>query len=437
METINTVAIFFALLILIAVPYWWKTARHRREAAKNHARSVKAGLVEPVTLHPHIDLISCIGCASCVRICPEEVLGIVDGRARVINGVRCVGHSLCAEVCPVGAITMGFGTPRQGMEIPFYDENFETSLKDLFIIGELGGIGLIRNAFDQGIRAVRHIAAMPRNGRNGAYDIAIVGAGPAGLAAALTAQESGLKYTVCEQDDLGGSLLHYPRKKVILTQPADLPLHGKIRATEITKEELLELFTTIVSQFRLNMNLHCRIEGVAKSGNLFTLASPAGQIQAHHVVLALGRRGTPRKLGIPGETLPKVAYRLIEAETYSDNKILVIGGGDSAVEAAVALARQPGNVVTLSYRREEFVRLKEKNEERVRELMKARNFEVIFKSEVTEIRPENVVIRRQGDSDRVIANDFVFIFAGGELPAEFLKKIGVRLRTAEVEGVTA
>ncbi len=437
MESINTVAIFVALILLIAVPYWWRFARRRREATKAHTRSVRAGLVEPVTLHPRIDLISCIGCASCVRICPEEVLGIVDGRARVVNGVRCVGHSLCAEVCPVGAITMGFGTPKQGMEIPFYDENFETSVHNLFIVGELGGIGLIRNAFDQGIRAVTHIAGRPRNGRNGSLDVAIVGAGPAGLAAALAAQERGLRYIVCEQDNLGGSLLHYPRKKVVLTQPADLPLHGRISASEITKEELLDLFTSIAGRFKLNMHLRCRVEAVTKNGDLFSLASAQGPVEAHYVVLALGRRGSPRKLQVPGEDLPKVYYRLIEAETYSNNHVLVVGGGDSAIEAAVALARQPGNRVTLSYRREEFVRLKEKNEERIREMMKSGEVEVIFRSEVVEIRPDSVVLRRQGAAERVIQNDIVFIFAGGELPAEFLKKIGVRLRTADVEGRAA
>ncbi len=163
METLYTTVIFAVLLLLIGVPYWLKAFRHRKEAKQIHGKTVKAGLGEPVTLHPKIDITTCIGCASCVKICPESVLGIVDCRAAVISGLRCVGHSLCADVCPVGAITMTFGKPRAGMEIPLYDENYKTNIDGLYIVGELGGIGLIRNAIEQGKKAIEHIASMPRH----------------------------------------------------------------------------------------------------------------------------------------------------------------------------------------------------------------------------------------------------------------------------------
>ncbi len=432
MESLYTYAVLLVLVLAIAVPYWWKVTRQRKKAASIRERNAKTGMLEPSTLHPRIDLLSCIGCASCVRVCPEDVLGIVDGRAAVVNGLRCVGHALCAEACPVGAITMGFGTPKQGMEIPYYDDHYETSVGNLFIVGELGGIGLIRNAFRQGTSAVEEIARRSSPDRNGLFDVAIVGAGPAGIASALAAREHNLRAVVLEQDELGGSVLHYPRNKLILTQPAELALYGKIKASELSKEDLLAIFTSIVRDFQLNVITGRKVEQVARVGDVFRLSTGAETYSAHHVVLALGRRGSPRKLGVPGEGLTKVAYRLIEAERYTGKNVLIVGGGDSAVEAAVGLSRQKGNRVTVSYRREEFVRLKEKNEERIKEGMKYNRLKVIFNSEVVEIKPDSVVVREKEKIMHSLPNDYVFIFAGGELPAEFLKKIGVKLRTEDV-----
>jgi putative YpdA family bacillithiol system oxidoreductase len=433
MESLYTALIFAGLLLVCGVPYWVKHVRHRKEAERAHERSAMAGLLEPVTLHPRIDLLTCIGCASCVRICPEEVLGIVDGRAAVVNGVRCIGHTLCAEICPVGAITMTFGTPRQGMEIPLYDENYNTNIDGLYIVGELGGIGLIKNAIDQGRKAVAHLAGLPGKAVDGAVDVAIVGAGPAGVGAALSARASGLTHVILEQDDLGGSILHYPRQKLVLTSPVELPLYGKLTRSEISKEELLEMFTLIVRDHHLQLRTGQKVEAIEQDGNSFHLRTSGGAYRAAHVILALGRRGSPRKLKVPGEQLSKVYYRLIEAERYNNKHILIVGGGDSAVEAAVGLARQKGNTVTLSYRRGEFVRLKERNEQQIQGLMKAKAIRVIFSSEVTEIEPDQVMLKEQSGAVHKLRNDFVFIFAGGELPAEFLNRIGVKLRTEDVK----
>lgn len=433
MESLNTALVFIALLLIVAVPYWWRVARKRREAVRIHEKSAKADLLEPATLHPRIDLLTCIGCGSCVRACPEEVLGLVDGRAAIINGLRCVGHALCEEVCPVEAITMGFGTPKQGMEIPCYDEHYRTNIHGVYIIGELGGIGLIRNAFDQGVKAVEDIVSMSARRENGAYDVAIVGAGPAGVAAALAARAHGLRHVVLEQDDLGGSVLHYPREKIVLTSPVDLPLYGRLKVSEISKEELLNLFTTVMNRYSLDVRTHQKVETILSAEHCFDIQTASDRFTAKKVVLALGRRGSPRKLEVPGEHLPHVYYRLIEAEKYAGTRALIVGGGDSAVEAAIALARQQGNEVTLSYRRESFVRLKEKNEKRIQEMMTRGKVRVIFNSSITEIQPDKVLIREKENIVHTLKNDYVFIFAGGELPSEFLKRIGVSLRTAEVQ----
>ncbi|MGB2869051.1 MAG: NAD(P)-binding domain-containing protein [Bacteroidota bacterium] len=434
MDSLYTLTIFAVLVILLAVPYWIRAARQRREAKLQFQKHSRAGTLTPVTLHPHINLLDCIGCGSCVKVCPEDVLGIVNGRAAVVNGLRCVGHALCADVCPVGAITLRFGTPKQGMEIPFYDEHYQSNIEGLYIVGELGGIGLIKNAVNQSIAAVNHLAPLKRSG--GDYDLIIVGAGPAGLAAALAAHEKNLRYVVLEQDSIGGTISHYPRQKLVLTSPVELPLYGKLKVSEISKEELLGLWRGIVKQYNLNITTNCKLEHLERLPGQFLVKTGGKEWRGANVVLALGRRGSPRKLGVKGEDLPKVMYNLIEAERYKGQNILVVGGGDSAVEAAVGLARQQGNTVTISYRREAFVRLKERNEQRIGELIRSKAIDAVFSSEVEEIKPRTVVVTA-GGSKKEIKNDYVFIFAGGELPAELLKKAGVRLRTSDVEAKAA
>lgn len=433
METLLTSVVFLVLVGLIAVPYWRKLSQSHREAEEKYEKSRRLGITPPVTLHPHFDLTNCIGCANCVRACPEHVLGIVQGKPAIIQGPKCVGHGLCADVCPVGAIRLAFGTPRQGMEIPFYDENFQTNVEGLYIVGELGGIGLIKNAVSQGIKAVEHIASTRRTARASDFDVAIVGAGPAGLAAALAAQAKRMRYIVLEQDEIGGAVLHYPRQKLVLTNPVHLPLYGKLKVSEISKEELLVIWKDIVNRFALNIHTHQKVESLMDVGGYFLVKTQQGEFRAANVMLALGRRGSPRKLGVPGEELSKVMYRLIEAESYKHKHILVVGGGDSAVEAAIGLASQVGNVVTLSYRKEEFVRLKEKNEHKVKEVIESNRLRAIFSSQVVEIRPDAVIVQEAGKVVHALRNDFVFIFAGGELPTELLKRCGIKMRPLEIE----
>ena len=433
MDSLITAAIFVVLLIVIALPYWLKTKRKRDDIAKRHETAVATGLNVVATMHPRIDVLTCIGCGSCVKACPEDVLGLVHGKAAIVNGARCVGHALCAEACPVTAITMGFGRPRQGMELPWYDEHFETNIPGLYIVGELGGLGLIRNASNQGIKAVQHIASGLRVPPGAMHDVAIVGAGPAGVSAALAATENKLKYVVLEQGGLGGSILHYPRQKLVLTNPITLPLHETISEPELAKEELIRIFAELARKYSLNIWYHTKVDSIVSQNGYFSVTAGEEELRATHVILAMGRRGSPRKLGVPGEDLQKVAYQLIEAESYAGKHILVVGGGDSAVEAAIGLSRQKGNVVTMSYRRNNFVRLKEKNEERIREAIKKGSVKVLFESTVASIHPDAVQIELKDQPDLVLKNDQVFIFAGGELPGEFLKAIGVTMRTEEQE----
>jgi thioredoxin reductase len=164
---------------------------------------------------------------------------------------------------------------------------------------------------------------------------------------------------------------------------------------------------------------------------VFTVTTKKGQHRAMAVVLALGRAGTPRKLDVKGEELPKVMYRLIEADHYINKKILVVGGGDSAIEAAMGLALQVGNQVTLSYRKEAFSRIKERNTVRIAEFIAKRKLEVAFNSMPVEIRPDSVVLEVAGEQ-REIPNDYVWVFAGGTPPTDFLKKLGLQFGVVDV-----
>jgi thioredoxin reductase/NAD-dependent dihydropyrimidine dehydrogenase PreA subunit len=415
----------------IVAPYVLAFRRRQRRDHERKAEAAQLGIDRPTAQFPYVDPALCIGCGACVAACPEgDVLGVVGGTATVINGLRCVGHARCQDACPVGAITVGLGDLRARADMPQVDEWNETGTPGLFLAGEVRGLALVRNAVSQGRRVVDRIAQrrQGRAAREGVVDVLVVGAGPAGLTAALACIERGLSQRVLEQEaDLGGSLLHYPRRKMVLLQPVELPLHGRIDREEYQKEHFLELMEGLVSEHRLDVCFGQKARDVRRGDDgVFEVTTLSGGAhRAHNVILALGRRGTPRKLGVPGEELSKVMYRLIDAESYRGQKVLVVGGGDSAVEAAVGLAGQPGNEVLLSYRRDKLVRIKKKNEDRLAPLLASGRIEPVFGSQVVDIAPERVRLK-VGSEVREVENDYVFVFAGGEPPFEFLKQCGVR-----------
>jgi thioredoxin reductase (NADPH) len=418
------------LAALIVLPYLWRFRRRARRDRERKEEAVALGIDRPSAQYPYINPLHCIGCGACVRACPEgDVLGLVGGTAVVVNGLRCVGHARCEEACPVGAITVGLGDLKSREDVPLLDETRQTTVPGLYVVGELGGLSLVRNAVFQGRTTMEHIAKTLRDEppTNEVLDVVIVGAGPAGLSAGLTAEAASLHYAILEREEtLGGSLLHYPRRKMVLTQPVELPPWGALTREEYAKETLLELFEGMVRDHVLNVCFGEAVEDVQKQDGIFLVRSTSGTtLRARTVVLALGRRGTPRKLGIPGEELPKVMYRLIDAESYQGQKILVVGGGDSAAEAAIGLSRQPGNEVTLSYRREKLVRLKKKNQDALDCLLAEGKVRPLFSSQPTEIEPNRVRLK-VGAETVELANDYVFVFAGGVPPFDLLKRMGVR-----------
>ena len=414
------------ITILIPTLYFLQERRKSRTAQAKLHQAIETGLDQPVSIHPRIDPNICIGSGACVQACPEkDVLGLVNNRGLLINPAHCIGHGLCQAACPVDAITLVFGTEKRGVDIPHIKGNFETNVPGIYIAGELGGMGLIANAVKQGVEAAHYIAqGLSERGKDDILDLAIVGAGPAGIAASLQAQKEGLKFVTLDQDDLGGTILTYPRRKLVMTTPMDLPGYGKIKLREIHKEALLKLFQDVTAQTGLSVLARNKVEDIARDNGHFKFRAKQGQYFARRVLLAIGRRGSPRKLGVPGEVSPKVAYRVLEPEKYAGLKILVVGGGDSAVEAAVALSEQPGTSVHISYRQEKIFRIKQGNRQRLDAAVTAKRIIPILPSEVVRIEPDTAILTHQG-AEMVLTIDYIFIFAGGELPTEFLQKIGI------------
>ena len=413
----------------IVAAYLWRYRTATVRARHTLQRSVESGLTEPVTLHPEVNPNRCIGTGGCVKACPEgDIIGIVNGRFALLAPNRCIGHGACQAACPVDAISLVFGTAKRGVDIPYVRENFETNVEGIFIAGELGGMGLIRNAVTQGRQAVENIAART-NGRDPSVkDVIIVGAGPAGLSATLQAEKTGLRHITIDQEDIGGTVLTYPRQKIVMTQPMEIPLYGKYSRREINKEELLDLWHDIIKRTGVNVQTHERLESVVRVNGHFEVTTTRDRYAARNVLLAIGRRGTPRKLDVPGETSSKVTYRLLEPEQYRNKRLLVIGGGDSAVEAALALAAEPGTEVTLSYRKSSFSRIKQDNLAKINAAVRSGAVSAMMESQVERIDARHVALSCGGQTQE-LENDFVFVFIGGELPTPFLAKLGIQIET--------
>ncbi len=434
MPDLSSLLIYGVPIALILWMYLRKRNAHHRESLDVRQENFEAGLVHSASLHPVIDARICIGCGACVAACPEmpghQVLGLVRRKAELISPTDCIGHGACKTACPVGAISLVFGSAERGVDIPNVDADFQTNVPGIFIAGELGGMGLIRNAIEQGKQAMAAIVRRVKDARADAdTQVAIIGAGPTGIAASLAAKQAGLEYITIEQDSLGGTVANFPKRKLVMTSPVELPLIGVVRFSETTKEELMEFWEKVEKKAGLRISYGEYVRAVrASSAARFEIETSKRTLTAQSVLLAIGRRGTPRKLGVPGEELPKVVYKLIDPEQYKGMRVLIVGGGDSALESAISISEQPGATVTLSYRSAAFSRAKKKNRERLDAAQQSGRVSVLMESNVKSISANSVELEQQGQTIR-IENDAVIVNAGGILPTGFLREIGIEVET--------
>jgi thioredoxin reductase (NADPH) len=420
---------------ILAILVWYIKRHSHQEKTGLHSLRVatEEGLIEPPTLHPEIDHRLCIGCTNCVAACPEQgshqVLGMIRKKAHLVGPTNCIGHGACKAVCPVNAITLVFGTAKRGVDIPRVDPDFQTNVPGVFIAGELGGMGLIRNAVEQGRQAMDSIAKLVKQSHQNELDVVIVGAGPSGFAATLGATEKKLRHATVEQEELGGAVAHFPRRKLVMTQPANLPIVGKMKFTEVQKETLIEYWREVEQKTGIKISYSERVDSIvpgAKGG--FTVTTSKNTYDTRTVLLSIGRCGTPRKLGVPGEEMDKVVYRVVDPAQFRNQHVLVVGGGDSALEAATSIAAEDGTTVTLSYRSGAFSRAKPKNRQLVEEMEAKGRLRVLLSSNVKSIRDGAVEIKL-GDKVGSITNDAVIVLAGGILPTAFLKTVGIHVET--------
>ncbi len=428
----------FAVLFLIIE---WRLRRRERENRRLLEQASRLGLDQPISLHPSVDPNRCIGSGACVSACPEKnVLGIINGQANLINGSACIGHGACAAACPIQAISLVFGTAERGIDIPRISPQFETNVSGLYVAGEVGGMGLIRNAVEQGRQAVEAIVASLEGAARAddGLDLIIVGGGPAGLSAARQAGARGLRYLVCEQEDPGGAVLHYPRGKIILTRPVAFPEMPVIKGPRLSKEQLMDIVETAAGP--LNLRRRAPVTHVQRVGDHFEVEIGGEEtLRAQRVLLAVGRRGSPRKLGVPGEELGKVVYQLKEPERYEGQHVMVVGGGNSAAEAALMLADAPRTTVQLSYRKANFNRVAPETRTRLAAAAEAGRVELLLNTEVQQITIDTVHLSHpDGPIER--ENTSVIVQIGGTLPTAFLRKIGILVdvhRGAHIEPADA
>ncbi len=419
---------FGGIAALLLLRRRWRD--HRTRALRDAA--AEAGLTEPASLHPVIDRGRCLGCGACVAACPEQtVLGLIAGKAELVEPTLCIGHGACKTACPFDAISLVFGTEKRGVDLPVVGPDFQTNVPGIYVAGELGGMGLIYNAIEQGRQAIEAIRAQRRGGGL-PLDVLIVGSGPAGISASLAAKAGGLRYLTIEQESLGGTVAHFPRGKIVMTRPVRLATIGKIKLRETSKEALLKLWSKVHATARLNIRFAEKVQSVEPLQTGFEVKTCSGLYRTGAVLLAIGRRGTPRKLGVPGEELPKVVYRLIDAEQYRNQAVLVVGGGDSALEATIALAAAPGTRVTMAYRGAAIGRAKAKNRNAVDELVRSQRIRLLLDTDVLSIETD-VARLNQAGRPLSIPNNAVIVCAGGELPTAFLRSIGIDIQTKRGE----
>jgi thioredoxin reductase/ferredoxin len=383
-------------------------------------------------LHALVRADVCVGCGTCVAACPEPGALSMQGRLAVVNRDACVAHGECVAACPVGAILMTTGEAVHRVDVPDIGAGFQSNVPGIYIVGELGGRGLIKNAINEGALAIEHLSReLPapdrrESGDAGLLDVVIVGSGPAGLSAGLSAEVAGLSYVVLEQGDLAESIRKYPRHKILLSETSRVPVYGRLWVGNASKETLLSVWEAIIAENGLKILTGRRVEEIVCAQDAFLVRAGQETVRARRVILAMGRRGTPRRLGVPGEQRVNVFYDVVEMEAFRERRVVVVGGGDSAAESALGLANQSGTTVHLVHRGERFERMQPSLQAKLQRAVADGRVALVLRARVREIR-EDVVALDSGDRELQIPYDDVIVRVGGEAPTHMLESLGVRI----------
>lgn len=314
--------------------------------------------------------------------------------------------------------------PTGAVEIyPEISDSYETILPNVFIIGDLTGVPLLKFAAESGVNVWNHI----RNNKSDALDAVIIGSGPAGLSCAYEASRLGKKYVVLEANLPFQTIQSYPKQKPIFAEPKDLGSQSKIKIKDSTKEDLLDYLNGLLQKEPIELQTGKRVSSIQKNGSLYSVQTETGESYlSSSVVIAIGKSGDPKRLGVKGELNANVFYRLFDPYDSKDKSVVIVGGGDSALEAAIACSSY-AKEVNLIHRGKEFQRPKQENKERLDELVREGKIKLQLEAEVTEISEQNVFVKMASSSIK-LKSDLVYVLIGNAAPIPFLKKIGIKIQ---------
>jgi thioredoxin reductase len=430
------------LVAVVGLPFVLREIRKKRRAGELAKRiipvsSLTAEDIESIrSLHPEgkkmypaINRAVCVGCGACAQSCREkDVLAVINGKSTLVNPLACRGEGDCERNCVTGGLKLVEHGCKLKVSVPWTDEHFESNIKGVYIVGSLTGAALIKEAINQGRSAVNHImkGVVPPN----LPTVLVVGAGPAGLSAMLSCRKFGLPVLCFEKERTANTIRNFPKKKFVMAEPLELPLVGPLWVGDTTREKLLESWDGILDKAGACIATGSRLEMIARKDGRFRVTISGQVHDCDKVILALGNRGVPRKLGIPGEDGANVFYNLLEASEFSGSTVTVTGAGDSAIEAALALQKN-GCRVTLVVRGDGFPKAKARNVERIGRAIAGGEISAHFNSRLLAISDHFVVFTNAEGSVRQ-ANDTVFVLVGGELPFDLLQRIGIEIVEMEL-----
>ena len=422
MNAVVPIILGAAVLLVVALMSAWSSLRSRRKGGKP---AMNTG---PKILIHSINDERCTGCDACVAVCPTNVLDLVENKSRVLHFEDCIQCEACMWACPTTALVMHPEDKEPPLvKQPDLDGNFQTKVPGQYLIGEVAGKPLVKNAANLGRAVVEHmIQDGLRPSGNQTVDVAIVGSGPGGLSTALTCVNKGLSYLIFDKEHIVASTIaRYPKGKLIMAEPYDSPNYSFLPVFDSSKEEMIPIWEDLTARLDIQIKLGEAVETVTrKSNGIFEVKTTQGSYQAQRVVLATGLRGKPRTLGVPGENQPKIHSLLEDPDEFRGQAVCVTGGGDSALEAAAALA-DAGAKVLLSYRGRSFNRAAPKNKQTIESYEAQRRIKVKYQSQIVEFGVESVIVQMADGSQKQYPNHASFVLIGADPPVKWLSKLGI------------